>query len=207
MSFAEVITRARESVSEADGWCTPHKAEALAALVLALRPERVVEIGVWRGASLIPMLIALRELGDNRRALAIDPWSAAASVENESPANAAWWGRVPHDAAMERFLERLRLYEVGSICDVVRAKSDDATPPDGIGLLHVDGNHTDQAIRDVRRFGSRVMIGGVMVLDDLAWEGGGVARAEVEAQDLGFVRMYQVGTGAAFQRRSWGLSR
>lgn len=203
MNVAEIMTEVRSSISEADGWCTVEKAEALAAIVLSLRPERVVEIGIWRGASAIPMLIALRELPAGRL-LAVDPWSNLASIENEIPENAAWWGVVSHDAALERFLERMKLHRCGDRCDIVRAKSDDATPPDGIGVLHIDGSHTEQAVRDVARWAPRVIVGGFLVLDDLDWSGGAVRRAELGAQDLGFVRLYPLGTGAVYQRRSWG---
>ena len=44
-------------------WCPLDKAKTLAAMVLALRPAVVVEIGVWRGSSLLPMALALKELG------------------------------------------------------------------------------------------------------------------------------------------------
>ena len=41
-------------------------------MVLALRPAVVVEIGVWRGSSLLPMALALKELGRGQ-IVGVDP--------------------------------------------------------------------------------------------------------------------------------------
>jgi len=37
-------------------------------------------------------------------------------------------------------------------------------------------------------------------MDDIAWVGGGVRRAVDVLEALGFVRLYDIGTGAMFQR-------
>lgn len=86
--------------------------------------------------------------------------------------------------------------------EIWRSRSDDATPPEGIDLLHIDGNHTEQALRDVDRYASNVIIGGMLVLDDLDWEGGGVQKAKARAMELGFFELYPLGTGLVLQRRT-----
>jgi hypothetical protein len=184
-------------------WPSLEKCQTLAAMVFALRPTTIVEIGVWTGDSLLPQLFALRELGGERIAWAIDPWSNDASVEGQEGANADWWGQVNHQTAFETFMGRLRRHDVEKITHVVRAKSDEVDPmPIGeIGILHVDGNHAAQAIRDVERFAPSVPIGGMLVMDDLGWEGGAVRRAYDHARELGFVELYPLGTGCVMQRR------
>src|SRR6185295_2516534 len=107
---------------EGGDWCTMDQAIQIAAMVVAMRPTTVLEIGVWRGGSLIPMALAAKynrrrietaEVGPpgNRvtvvpriadvpqpttRVIAIDPWTQAASIAGEEPANIEWWGKVDH---------------------------------------------------------------------------------------------------------------
>lgn len=196
-----MLAAAAASVDGSGGWCSPVKAMALAAIVLELEPTTVVEIGVWTGSSLVPMLLALRHL-DKGRAIAIDPWSPAISVQNEAPANRQWWGSVDHDAALAQLRGRLIQHDVARYCEIWRKASDDCQPPTSIDVLHIDGSHTDQAIRDVERFGSVVRSGGVMVMDDIGWEGGGVDRAIIRAQEIHFRALYQIDQWLVMQKDS-----
>lgn len=182
----------RHLVDDAGGWCDAEKANNLASWVAALRPKVVVEIGVWQGGSLIPMALGLKH-NKSGIAIGIDPWSAAASVVDEDQVNADWWGKQDHNAAYKVFLDRVQKHELSPYVQVWRQKSDDVSPPHTIDLLHVDGNHTDQAIRDVDRFGSAVRIGGIMVLDDINWANGAVSRAHTRARSLGFIELYRTG--------------
>jgi predicted O-methyltransferase YrrM len=184
-------------------WCSLEKAWALGALVVGLRPQTVVEIGVWMGGSLVPMLLALRKNGAGR-AIAIDPWDAGASATGEAPDNARWWAGTDHEKAYAAFVQRMHHHGVSSYCEVWRKRSDDATPPDAIDLLHVDGNHTEQAIRDVERFCPAVRAGGIAVLDDVGWTGGHVSRAVEIARGMGFADLYPLGTGIVMLRRKGG---
>lgn len=184
-------------------WCSLEKAQTLASLVVGFRPRLVVEIGVWSGGSLVPMLLAMQSIKTGR-AIAIDPWSSVSSCRDEVPQNVEWWAAVDHEAALRRFLARLEVYDLASLCEVWRHPSDSCIPPDGIELLHVDGSHTDQAIRDVDRFARNVVRGGILVLDDVGWEGGGVQRALELARSIGFTDRYPLGTGIVMQRTGVG---
>ena len=191
-------------------WCDLEKAHVLAAIVLALRPRVVCEIGVWMGGSLVPIALALRTLRDldvqagrdpvRRRAIAIDPWSREASCLGQEGADEAWWASVDHDVAFAAFRARLEKHDLVEIVDVVRVRSDDAPVPDSVGLLHIDGNHSEQAIRDVVRFAPRVTSGGILVLDDLSWRGDHVRQARGLAEAMGFRELYPLGTGIVLRR-------
>jgi len=201
MKNHEVIAAASQSVENSGGWCSPVKAAILASIVLELRPAVVVEIGVWTGSSLIPMLLALKHTGTGV-AHAIDAWSPRVSVRNEATANRTWWGSVDHDEALRRFRSRLDAYEVARYCEIHRAESNACNVPPSIDLLHVDGSHTDQAIQDVERFGAAIRPSGVMVMDDLGWEGGGVDRAVARARELGFADLYQIDKWLVMEKRA-----
>lgn len=219
-SLTELAQTIERHLPEGGVWCDLEKAHRLAAMIVGLRPSVVVEIGVWQGGSLIPCALAAKYNVDQHRAttakaiadgkptpkpftckvIAIDPWSAQASIADEEPANVAWWGKQDHDAAFNTFVERVARHELSGIVMVWRQRSDDATPPRTIDLLHVDGSHTEQAVRDVGRFGRAVRIGGIMVLDDLDWSSGAVQRARDLALQLGFVELYKLGSGVVLQR-------
>ncbi len=184
---------------EGGDWCTLDRANALAALTLALQPKVVVEVGVWLGGSLVPIMLAMKHTGIGT-AIAIDPWAASASVIDQDAVNAEWWGKVDHNAAMQKFVGRLEKHGLSKICQIWRRRSDDCDPPPAIDLLSIDGNHGAAAVRDVERFGSRVNVGGILALDDLNWGTGHVALAYQAAVDLGFVERYMLGTGMVMQR-------
>ncbi len=191
-------------------WCDGVKAQTLAALVLGLRPRVICEVGVWIGGSMIPMLLALRTVEEielaagrpaiRRQAIAVDAWSAEASCAGQEDADRAWWSAQSHEDARQTFLHRLTRHDVARLCDVVHARSSDAPVPPAIGLLHLDGNHGAEAVRDVDRFAGNVEAGGILVLDDLDWAGGHVAEARDRARGLGFRDLFPLGTGIVLQR-------
>lgn len=198
-SLVHVMNAIEAQNAEHDEWCTLEKAQCLASLVIGLRCERVVEIGVWEGGSFIPMALALAALGRGK-AYAIDPWSADASIVDENPANVAWWQAQDHGKALATLQTRVAKLGIGEHVEIVRAKSSDAPLVNGIGLLHIDGNHNEQAVRDVERWAPLVIAGGILVLDDLAWTGGNVGRAYLCAEKLGFLELYKLGSGCVMQR-------
>lgn len=186
-------------------WPSLAKCQVLASLVVALRPTRVVEIGVFTGDSLVPMLLALKHIGDDnieRKAVAIDPWSAGASIQGQGEADVEWWGKLDHEAVYQKFMTRLERLEVSTQCQVIRQKSDDVDPRslDAYQLLHVDGNHGEQATRDIERFAAPMARGSFLVIDDLDWAGGGVRKGYESALAMGFALIAPLGTGCYLQR-------
>ncbi len=184
------------------GWCTPEKAHTLCAEIELLKPKIIVEIGVYAGKSLIPMAMACEEF-QSGFVLGIDPWSAAASVEGYDTANANWWGMQDHEKLYRDFMSDIARLKLENRVIVQRVKSDEACVPDDIGLLHIDGQHSEQAIRDVKRFAPKIVMGGLCVMDDIDWSINGatpVATAVNELLALGFSERYRLGTGAVFVR-------
>jgi predicted O-methyltransferase YrrM len=183
-----------------DGWCSPEKAYQLAAIVAALRPIVTVEIGVFAGRSAFPMAIAHKVIG-NGIVIGVDPYSVEAAVVGQEGDHKEWWQNSSDlDRIYKDILANIELFQLKDHLQLVRSKSDDYNPPKCIDLCHLDGNHSDQAIRDVDRFAPNVRVGGIMVCDDITWPGGGVLRAVERLQALGFVRLYPLDGGAVFQR-------
>lgn len=190
---------------EGGDWCSPDRAVQLAALVVELRPQLVVELGVWRGGSAIPMAIALRHLGDGQL-LAIDAWSTEASVAGQEGDNAVWWQAVAaagHAEAHQTFLSRLEKHRIlPERCTVLHQRSDEAVVPADIDILHHDANHGPQVVADIAHWAPAVRIGGLLILNDLGWSGGHVRRALDLALEMGFVEQYPLGTGIVLLRKN-----
>lgn len=193
--FAEIAS----VTIEGGEWCTKNKALTLAALVIAARPKVAVEIGVWMGGSAIPIALAMQAIGHGRLD-AIDPWAPSASVVDQDGENQAWWAIQDHEAALRAFVGRLEKHDLSAIVNVQRGRSDEIDPPSVIDLMHVDGNHGPQAIRDVERFAPRIPVGGHLILDDLRWAGGAVGRALEIATRMGFDLVTEIDTGALLKR-------
>jgi len=202
MSLPVLLNTIASIHNDISGWCELEKAEILAALCYTTRPARIVEIGVFGGKSLIPMALAMKAAGGDYEVVGIDPWSNAAATEGYDGANREWWSAVDLDRVYNSFLTlRDRL---GLSIRVIRAKSDHVEWKQPIGLLHIDGQHTEQAVRDVLRYAVHVRLGGHVVVDDIGWVNPGatvqVSDAVGELAALGFVELYKLGTGAVFQR-------
>lgn len=187
-----------------DGWCSQEKAHLLAVSIVAIRPAWVVEIGVWGGRSLLPMAAACRHIGHGK-VIGIDPWQPQASSEGMTGQDLKWWGSVDHEKIYQAFAANLRALDLTQWVDVIRKRSDDVcldhlTP--GIGFLHLDGNHSDQADKDVKRFAGLIENGGLIFCDDLNWTGGGVIKAVARLEKMGFQKLLDLDTGALFKKVS-----
>jgi len=183
------------------GWATIEKAFTLASAVLAFRPEVIVEIGVWGGRSLFPIGLAAKEIGRGK-VIGVDPWAAVASIQGQSNSNLKWWGDQPHEQVYFDFMEKRGQLGLNDVITVERMTSDYYDPPERIGILHLDGNHGPQAIKDAEKFGPLVIVGGMCFLDDLHWEGGNVLKALDYLRTIGFIELFRLDTGAMLQRVS-----
>jgi predicted O-methyltransferase YrrM len=210
MTHDHVINRIVDEFTEnrIPGWCPLQKALDLAATVIALRPTRSVEIGVYGGKSLLPIAMACEAI-DHGIVIGIDPWSPAASAEGYTGENANWWAHLNHDGIYQVFVSGIDRLGLKNRVAIERIKSDDATVPEAIDLLHIDGQHTEQAIRDVSKFGANVRLGGIVCMDDLLWQNDGVqhvGQAVTALLSLGFVELHRTiqadGNWGFFQRVS-----
>jgi hypothetical protein len=192
-----------------DGWCTLEKANALAACILTIRPNLIIEVGIWAGRSLIPMALALKALGKGKL-VGIDPWRAEASVGGLSGEDLKWWATVDHERIYSEFNAWMAQDQVGRFVEIHRCRSDQFDYEKMIktyGLIdicHIDGNHGEEAsIFDVTHFAANVRVGGFLYFDDLAW----AKKAAEMLPGLGFQMLYIIDGGGMFQRLNYELAR
>ena len=183
------------------GWCDVPKAITLANLVLAMKPTRIVECGVWGGRSALPMMMAAKS-NDFGVVTCIDPWSPEESAKGQTAEeDKEWWKNVAnHELVYQHFVYHVDKLGLRDWCEIVRLPADQVEPPKDIELFHLDGNHGPQALTDMQHFGPNIALGGVCVLDDLEWAGGYVLKAEAWLLEHGFIKLHPLGTGACYVR-------
>ncbi|MDN3507370.1 MAG: class I SAM-dependent methyltransferase [Simkaniaceae bacterium] len=156
-----------------EGWCSEEKSLAMAKHIVKNQPNICVEIGVFGGSSIFPTATALKHNGHGV-VYAIDPWSNAecAKHHKDGDENKRYWESVDLNKIYQGFLGQLRKFGLEKQCRVLRMTSEKALQvvPTKIDLLHIDGNHQDEAcFFDTKHYFPRVKIGGYIWFDDIGW--------------------------------------
>jgi hypothetical protein len=137
----------------------------------------------------------MKELGHGSL-IAIDPYSPDESAKHETQESSVWWHKLNHDAILGEFEGYIQTFGLQNIVTVKRMTSDAFDPSDlEIEILHIDGAHGPQALRDAQRYCSHVRLGGYVVMDDINWyvDGQFTVRKAVEwMESHGFRKLYDV---------------
>ena len=167
------------------GMCDDNKFQALIDIGRYSVNGDIVEIGSWWGKSAF-ILARLAQCFDIGKLLCVDPWSNEHLVQGEKI--------VDSGSALADATEALTVFQIGLLpfnSDHInylhmtsvnaaehyrkfRSASTEAfghTEYTGnVSILHIDGNHTYEAARaDVDSWGSLVVGGGWIVIDDYIW--------------------------------------
>lgn len=161
---------ALEAMKQLEGWCSPEKASVLIDLITEMRPQVVLEVGVFGGKSLIPMALAL-QYNQRGKIYGIDPWDANRSIEGLEIEHVEWWLSIDHETILQGLIEKINEFGLNEYIELIRATSLDASiKPKEIDVLHIDGNHSEEtSFIDVTKWVPYVKKGGVIIFDDLDW--------------------------------------
>ena len=128
-------------------------------LVEALRPRLVVELGTHSGNSYCAFLQAIAAAGVDARAFAVDTWRGDEQAGH-------------YDETVHAELAAYHDPRYGSFSTLLRMRFDEALPrfaDRSIDLLHIDGLHTDEAVRhDFETWLPKLSDRGVVLLHDTA---------------------------------------
>lgn len=156
------------------GWCTKEKTERLYKIVSDNIPNLIVEFGVFGGRSLIPMALALKNIGKGK-IIGIDPWEREASItsyDSEDP-NYKWWFNLDHNAIFKSFINSVHEYNINDFVEYYRKRSNEVVnlfEDQSIDILHQDGNHTEFiSSEEVELYYNKVKPGGFWLMDDCDW--------------------------------------
>ena len=156
------------------GWCSNDKSKLLIDYIneICSRVDNpvCVEVGVYGGMSVLPVALELKR--NNCGIIhAIDPWTTEEATKGyEGTIHHDWWTDVDIEKYMNIFLEYIDEYELHDHVNVIRDASDNIEEIKNIDFLYIDGQHTDQALRDAKKFGSNVNLNGYVLVDDVYWE-------------------------------------
>jgi len=183
------------------GGCSLDKAQALARLIYVNRLTRVVELGVYRGRSLMAMACASRALRDDgfvkeSRIVGVDPYTSTAArqpgVERAQSDIAdqlrAWYIDTPFDDMHAQLSALVHAETYADSVSLLRLTSDEAVDQiraqyGDIDLLHIDGNHDTKQVRaDIQNYVPMVRTGGFVVLDAIHMPTVRAAIADLERQ-------------------------
>ena len=177
-----------------DGWCTPEKGNKMVEIILEKKPQVLVEIGVFGGASLFyclvgvqkiyneqllppPLSIEMKKKKDeiyNGQMYAIDPWNKSSALEGwkTDNENYVWWSKVNLEDIYLKFIQNLKTLKLESYVTILRQTSSDASKDfknETIDFIHIDGNHGENALKDVQLWIPKVKKNGIIVFDDVDW--------------------------------------
>lgn len=153
-----------EHLEALTGLLNPGIGAGLYALALECPADlAIVEVGSFRGKS-TAHLAAGGKAGFGAKVWAVDPWDLPGNPYGKHGFNAP--------EVRESFEAQLRSVGLWSRVKPIRAFSTDAaaawTGPK-IGLLYIDGDHTEEGVRgDVEAWASHLAPGAVMAFDDYA---------------------------------------
>jgi predicted O-methyltransferase YrrM len=173
----EAIAESLEAIPiDAGGGCSFFKAALMGSLIIDRGLRRIVEIGVHHGRSLIPLAIAAAEV-EGARVWGVDPYRSGIysgeAQEDWGPEIIAWEQGHDWEGTYGAVLGRLAERGLGGHTDLLRMMSRDAVDRfDEIDFLHIDGDHSEEAVTlDIALWLPHVRSGGVVVLDDVSWHG------------------------------------
>lgn len=164
----------REHMNELPhGWCRVEKAEKLAALILEQKLERIIEIGIFGGRSIVPMALACRH---QKRGCVhgLDPWDKEHALEGEmDQAQIDWWQKLDLEAIREGFEQHVIKHRLFEWLHWSRFGSVEMAPwfPNGwADLIHLDADHSELAsCRDVHLWMPKLRNNGWFIFDDSNW--------------------------------------
>jgi hypothetical protein len=153
------------------------KALVLADLIARFGITDTVEIGVYRGRSLLPVAAMLRVVGGGV-ATGIDPWGVDEALQHDEhavgPRVNDWVRSHPWEETYQGVVQRVEQLRLQDHCRILRMTSEEAAPQladRSVGLVHIDGNHDRAAVdRDAELYLPKLVPGGFLVLDDASWD-------------------------------------
>jgi len=162
------------------GLCTESKGNVIKTLVEKTNAKFCVEIGVYKGSSLLYFAEALQKT--NGKIIGIDPYKLD-SLRNEIPnkqVNEYFYDvlfkeQKTLDNIYSNLSKILEDNNLGELITLVREKSENYyqnIEKESIDVLHIDGNHDEEYVtKDIINYLPPVKKGGYIIMDDTSWVG------------------------------------
>ena len=164
---------------DSGGRCDETKGNLIKDLIIETNAQLCVEIGVFKGASLMYFAEALEITKGN--VIGIDPYSMGTLI-NEIPNKdlnkyiyeVLFKDQLVLDNLYNGVLKVITENKLENIISLVRSKSEDYhinIEKESIDVLHIDGNHEEYVTKDIQFYLPLVKKGGYIIMDDITWPG------------------------------------
>lgn len=156
-------------LEQLEGWCWLEKAERMLSIALEERAKVMVEVGVYGGRSLVPLIVAAQANGGY--VWGIDAWSnAVATTVPYGEDHNSFWANDDMGRVKDKLFKFLGEHKLSGHVAIVEATGEQALhlfQDKSIDLLHVDASHSilDEA-RDVSSYLMKLREGGILIIDD-----------------------------------------
>lgn len=164
------------------GWLLKEKLEWMEAACLSLKGQSdivAVEIGVFYGMSAIAQGLLMQKHGLDAKLYAIDAFSPDAAMKGEnSAANNEWWAALDYREMYNSFIASITHFGLQDIIipcvgDSIEMASE---IPNGVSLLHQDGNHSKSVVSlEIETYVPKMKNNSWWIADDFKWVEMGMA--------------------------------
>lgn len=165
---------------DSGGRCDETKGNVIKDLIIETNAQLCVEIGVFKGASLMYFAEALEIT--KGKVIGIDPYSIG-TLKNEIPDKSLnsyiydvlFKDQIVLDNLYNGVLNVINENELNNTVSLVRSKSEDyynKLEMGSIDILHIDGNHDEEYVtKDIQLYLPLIKNGGYIIMDDITWPG------------------------------------
>jgi predicted O-methyltransferase YrrM len=162
------------------GWCYDEKRNFIHLLTNITNSKFCVEIGVYKGSSLLSFAEILEEKGG--KIVGIDPWSFEMSKNELGDKifenyiyNELLKGQETFDLLYKSVSTIIENNQLSNTVSLIRKPSQDAFiefEKESIDIIHIDGNHNEMNVsRDILLYLPLVKKDGFIIMDDSNWVG------------------------------------
>jgi predicted O-methyltransferase YrrM len=162
------------------GRCGDFKGDIIKNLVIKSNAKFCIEIGVFKGSSLMYFIEALKNT--NGKIIGIDPYSHPAFKNHiESPYlydaiyNRLFTEQKVLDDLYTDLIEKIKENNLNNIATIIRDSSENYytnIERSSVDILHIDGNHDEKHVTmDILYYLPLVKKGGYVIMDDATWPG------------------------------------
>jgi predicted O-methyltransferase YrrM len=165
---------------DSGGRCDETKGNVIKDLIIETNAQLCVEIGVFKGASLMYFAEALEVT--KGKVIGIDPYSMG-TLRNEIPDKSLntyiydvlFKDQVVLDKLYDGVLKVINKNDLKNTMSLVRSKSEDFyknLENESIDIIHIDGNHDEEYVtKDIQLYLPLIKKGGYIIMDDITWPG------------------------------------
>ena len=165
---------------DAGGRCGSQKGSVIMELVQKTNASLCVEIGVFKGSSLMYFIEALMKT--NGFVIGIDPYYIPAFTNHildtytrDIIYNVLFKEQTTLDKIHTDLIEIIKSTKLDKYAKVIKTTSENASSefqPNSIDVLHIDGNHDEEFVtKDILLYLPLVKENGYIIMDDITWEG------------------------------------